>query len=113
MTPAAAPAPDAADRIFAALGDRTRRTMFRMVSEAPRSVSALAEAAGVTLTAVAQHLNVLEDCGLLTSRKVGRVRMCDLDRQGLDVLAAWIAENRRMWEQRFDALDAMLREDAE
>lgn len=98
------------DRIFAALGDGTRRAIFRMAAEGPRSVSALAQALGVTLTAVAQHLRVLQDCGLLHTRKEGRVRMCELDRKGLDVLADWVAFNRQLWDARFDALDAMLRE---
>jgi DNA-binding transcriptional ArsR family regulator len=101
---------DHVDRIFAALGDGTRRAIFRMVGEGPRSVSALAQALGVSLTAVTQHLRVLQDCGLLHTRKEGRVRTCEVDRQGLDVLDEWIAFNRRMWDTRFDALDAVLRE---
>lgn len=100
-----------ADRIFAALGDGTRRAIFRMVAQGPRSVSTLAQALGVSLTAVTQHLRVLQGCGLLHTRKEGRVRMCEVDRAGLDVLDEWIALNRRMWDARFDALDAMLREE--
>jgi DNA-binding transcriptional ArsR family regulator len=104
--------PHDVDRIFAALGDGTRRAIFRMVADGPRSVSTLAQALGVTLTAVAQHLRVLQDCGLLHTRKEGRVRICEMDRKGLDVLADWVALNRQLWDRRFDALDAMLREDA-
>lgn len=100
------------DRIFAALGDGTRRALFRLVSAGPQSVSSLAEALGVTLTAVTQHLRVLEGCGLLQTRKIGRVRMCEMDGKGLEVLADWVALNRQLWQQRFDALDAMLRDDA-
>lgn len=99
-----------AEPIFAALGDGTRRAIFRMVAGGPRSVSALAEALGITLTAVAQHLRVLEGCGLLSTRKLGRVRMCEIDGRGLAVLADWVALHRGIWEARFDALDAMLRE---
>ncbi len=104
-------APAAADEIFSALGDATRRAIFRLVTAGPQSVSALAGALGVTLTAVGQHLTILESCGLLRTRKQGRVRICEMERAGLDVLAEWVALNRQMWEQRFDALDAMLRED--
>jgi DNA-binding transcriptional ArsR family regulator len=100
-----------ADPIFVALGDGTRRAIFRLVAGGARSVSALAQALGITLTAVAQHLRVLESCGLLCTRKVGRVRVCELDGQGLAVLADWVALHRGIWEARFDALDAMLRED--
>jgi DNA-binding transcriptional ArsR family regulator len=101
-----------ADRIFAALGDRTRRTIFRMVTDGPQTVSALADALGVTLTAVSQHLGVLQECGLLRTRKVGRTRLCEMDHQGIDVLADWVAFNRSLWEQRFDALGALLSENA-
>jgi DNA-binding transcriptional ArsR family regulator len=101
------------DQLFAALGDATRREIFRMVSEGPQSVSVLARALDVTLTAVTQHLRVLESCGLLRTRKVGRVRICEMDHKGLDVLAVWLTFNRHLWERRFDALDAMLLEDAQ
>lgn len=104
---------DAADQVFAALGDATRRAIVRLVAEGPQSVSSLAAALEVTLTAISQHLRILQTCGLLQTRKVGRVRMCELDDQGLEVLAHWVAFNRRMWEQRFDALDAMLKEKAD
>ena len=104
---------DAADQVFAALGDATRRAIVKLVAQGPQSVSALAAALNVTLTAISQHLRVLQTCGILQTRKVGRVRMCELDDHGLDVLADWVAVNRRMWEQRFDALDGMLHENAD
>ena len=102
---------DDADRIFAALGDGTRRAIYKMVAEGPRTVSTLAQALGVSLTAVAQHLRVLQECGLVRTRKDGRSRVCEMDSQGLDVLAAWVRLNRQLWNDRFDALDAILRED--
>lgn len=102
---------DDADRIFAALGDGTRRAIYKMVAEGPRTVSTLAQALGVSLTAVTQHLRVLQACGLVRTRKDGRSRVCEMDSQGLDVLAAWVRLNRQLWNDRFDALDAILRED--
>jgi DNA-binding transcriptional ArsR family regulator len=104
---------DDADLVFAALGDATRRAIVKMVAQGPQSVSALAAALDVTLTAISQHLRVLQTCGLMRSSKIGRVRMCELDGRGLDLLANWVATNRRMWEQRLDALDAMLQEDGD
>jgi DNA-binding transcriptional ArsR family regulator len=103
---------DAADQVFTALGDGTRRAIVRLVAQGPQSVSALAEALDVTLTAVTQHLGLLQTCGLLRTHKAGRTRICELDRQGLDIVARWVAYNRDMWEQRFDALGAILKEDA-
>ncbi|MUI10936.1 metalloregulator ArsR/SmtB family transcription factor [Massilia dura] len=105
--------PGVADEVLAALGDATRRAIVRLVTDGPQTVSSLAAALDVTLTAIIQHLRVLQACGLLQTRKVGRVRICELDHRGLDVLASWVAYNRRMWEQRFDSLGAMLQEDAE
>jgi len=105
--------PDAADKVFAALGDGTRRAIVRMVTHGPQSVSSLARALNVTLTAIAQHLRVLQACGLLQTRKVGRVRICELDCRGLDVLADWVAFNRQIWGHRFDALGVMLQEDVD
>jgi len=110
MTAASLREPDGADSIFAALGDATRRSILKMVLQGPQSVSVLAGAIDVTLTAVSQHLRIMESCGLVRTRKVGRVRMCEADRRGLDVLADWVGINRRMWEHRFDRLDAVLRE---
>ena len=101
---------DAADQVFAALGDATRRAIVNMVAQGPQSVSALAQAQDVTLTAISQHLHVLQTCGLMRTRKIGRVRMCEIDGRGFDVLANWVATNRRMWEQRLDALGTMLQE---
>ena len=113
MEPILAMQTDAADRVFAALGDSTRRAIVKLVAQGPQSVSSLAAALNVTLTAISQHLRILQTCGLLQTRKVGRVRMCELDSYGLDVLAHWTAVNRRMWESRFDALDAMLNDSDE
>jgi DNA-binding transcriptional ArsR family regulator len=102
---------DAADQVFAALGDATRRAIVKLVAQGPQSVSSLAAALDVTLTAITQHLRILQSCGMLQTRKVGRVRMCELDGRGLEILGQWVALNRQMWEQRFDALGAMLQED--
>lgn len=110
MTAASLLEPGEADSIFAALGDATRRAILKMVLQGPQSVSVLAGAIDVTLTAISQHLRIMESCGLVRTRKVGRVRMCEADRRGLDVLADWVSINRRMWDERFDRLDAMLRE---
>ena len=96
------------DRLFHALGDPTRRAMLRRLSEGPASVSRLAEPLGVTLTAVAQHLLVLEECGLARTEKVGRVRTCSIDPTGFNALEAWIAQHRSLWERRLDALGEFL-----
>src|SRR3974390_3452372 len=74
------------DRLFHALGDPTRRAMLDRLSAGPLSVSALAAPLGITLTAVAQHLQILEECGLAQTEKVGRVRTCRIGTAGFDAL---------------------------
>lgn len=96
------------DRVFHALGDRTRRAMLDRLSQGPVSVSQLAEPLSITLTAVGQHLEILEACGLAVTEKVGRVRTCRIASSGLDALEQWIREHRTEWEQRADLLGKLL-----
>ena len=98
-------------RVFYALGDPTRRAIVDRLSLAPASVSRLAEPLEITVTAVAQHLAVLEACGLVKTQKVGRVRTCRIESAGFDALQGWIADHRTMWERRLDALGDVLGED--
>jgi DNA-binding transcriptional ArsR family regulator len=101
------------DRLFHALGDPTRRAMLDRLSQGPQSVSALAAPLGVTLTAVAQHLQILEECGLAHTEKLGRVRTCRIESAGFDALEQWIRNHRTVWERRLDRLGALLAEEDE
>lgn len=92
------------DVLFHALGDPTRRAIVERLSERPHTVSALAEPLGVTLTAVAQHLQVLEAAGLVRTEKLGRVRTAQIDYAGLDRLERWTRARRPVWDERLDAL---------
>jgi len=98
------------DRIFRALGDPTRRAMMEKLSGGPITVSRLAEPFGITLAAVVQHIQVLEECGLVQSEKHGRVRTCRIEPGGLQAAAQWIADRRSFWEVRLDQLDELLAE---
>jgi DNA-binding transcriptional ArsR family regulator len=98
------------DRIFHALGDPTRRAMMEKLSQGPMSVSRLAEPFAMTLAAAVQHLQVLEECGLIETEKVGRVRSCRIDPAGLDAMAQWIRDRRSIWERRLDRLGDLLGE---
>ena len=99
------------DRLFHALGDPTRRRMVEMMSRQPCSVSRLAEPLRITLAAVVQHLQVLEESGLVHTEKVGRVRTCSIQPDGLSAVEQWVAERRSLWEKRFDRLGDLLDED--
>jgi len=98
------------DLTFQALADPTRRAMVERLSRGPASVSMLAKPLSMTLSAVVQHLAILEASGLVTSEKVGRVRTCRVEPRALDSAERWISERRASWERRFDRLDALLAE---
>jgi DNA-binding transcriptional ArsR family regulator len=98
------------DRIFHALGDPTRRALVERISEGPISVSRLAEPMEMTLAAVVQHLQVLEECGLVKTEKTGRVRTCRIEPKGLSTAGQWIADRRSVWERRLDRLGDLLTE---
>jgi DNA-binding transcriptional ArsR family regulator len=96
--------------VFHALGDPTRRAITEKLSEGPISVSRLAEPLAMTLAAVVQHLQVLEECGLVRTEKLGRVRTCQIDPTGLDVVEQWVKDRRSVWEHRLDRLGDFLAE---
>ena len=98
------------DRVFHALGDATRRTIVEKLSEGPISVSRLAEPLNMTLAAVVQHLQILEESGLIHTEKLGRVRTCAIEPGGLSVAEKWIEDRRTLWERRLDRLGDLLAE---
>lgn len=91
-------------QILQALGDPTRRRIVEALGQGPLSVSVLAKPFDMSLTAIGQHLHVLEQCGLVRTQKIGRVRTCQLEMAGLDVLAGWIDARRPEWHRRIDRL---------
>jgi DNA-binding transcriptional ArsR family regulator len=98
------------DRVFQALGDPTRRAIMEKLSEGPVSVSRLAEPFGITLAAVVQHVQVLEESRLVQTEKLGRVRTCRIEPAGLQVAAQWISDRRSHWERKLDRLADFLAE---
>jgi DNA-binding transcriptional ArsR family regulator len=99
------------NRVFHALGDPTRRAILDRLTAGPVSVSKLAEPLGITVTAVAQHLQVLEESGLAQTEKTGRVRTCRIEPSGFDALERWIADHRTRWEKKLDRLGQFLIEE--
>lgn len=98
------------DLSFAALSDATRRGVIDQLARADASITALAEKFGMTLTGMKKHVQVLERAGLVATEKVGRVRTCRLGQGGLEIEAQWIEAHRKLFEARFDALDAIINE---
>jgi DNA-binding transcriptional ArsR family regulator len=98
------------DASFAALSDATRRGVLEQLGRADASITELAEKFHMTLTGMKKHVGVLEQAGLVTTEKVGRVRTCKLGQLGLEEEAAWIERYRQLWDARFDALGKIVEE---
>jgi DNA-binding transcriptional ArsR family regulator len=96
------------DASFAALSDATRRGVLEQLGSADASITELAEKFHMTLTGMKKHVGVLEQAGLVTTEKIGRVRTCRLGLLRLEEEAAWIEARRQIWNVRFDALDEVV-----
>jgi DNA-binding transcriptional ArsR family regulator len=101
---------DRLDATFTALADPTRRAMVARLARADATVNELAAPFDMTLPAISKHLKVLERCGLISRTRQAQFRPCHLEREALDSALDWIEQNRRIWIQRFDKLDAHLRD---
>ena len=98
------------DASFAALSDATRRGVLEQLGRTDASITELAEKFHMTLTGMKKHIGILEQAGLVTTKKVGRVRTCKLGLRGLEEEAAWIERHRQFWAARFDELDKLVEE---
>jgi DNA-binding transcriptional ArsR family regulator len=98
------------DASFAALSDATRRGVLEQLGRRDASITDLAEKFHMTLTGMKKHVGVLEQAGLVTTEKVGRVRTCKLGAGRLEQETAWIERYRQLWDSRFDELDKVVME---
>lgn len=105
-------APDDLDALFRALADRTRRAMLDELAAAPRSVGELAAPHAMSLAAASKHIQMLERAGLIERTVEGRTHRCRLVAHPLHAGAEWLRHYERFWNQRLDALDALLRSPA-
>ena len=98
----------AVDDVLHALADPTRRRIVERLGNGPATVTQLAAPLPMTLAAVVQHLQVLERSGVVTTKKVGRVRTCELDVQKLETVGDWVSARKQAWERRLDNLGKFL-----
>jgi DNA-binding transcriptional ArsR family regulator len=98
------------DASFAALSDATRRGVLEQLGRSDASITTLAEKFDMTLTGMKKHVGVLEQAGLVTTEKVGRVRTCKLGPRRLEEETAWLERYRQLWDSRFDELDTVVEE---
>ena len=103
-----APRSVALDRMFRALADPSRRDIVTRLAQRPASISELARRYPMSMSAVLQHLKLLEESGLVRSEKVGRVRTCRLDPRSLDAVDRWVTDHRARLQRRLDRLEAYL-----
>jgi DNA-binding transcriptional ArsR family regulator len=96
------------DGSFGALSDATRRGVLEQLGRADASITDLADKFHLTLTGMKKHVHVLEDAGLVTTEKVGRVRTCKLGPRRLEEESAWLERYRLLWDARFDELDKVV-----
>jgi DNA-binding transcriptional ArsR family regulator len=98
------------DASFAAISDATRRGVLEQLGRSDASITDLAEKFQMTLAGMMKHVGVLEQAGLVTTEKVGRVRTCKLGALRLDEETAWLERHRQLWDSRFDELDKVVEE---
>lgn len=98
------------DASFAALSDPTRRGILERLGRSDASITELAGTFRMTLTGMKKHIGILEQTGLVTTEKAGRVRTCKLGPRPLEEVTAWIEQYRQLWHARFDALDKIVEE---
>lgn len=101
------------DGVFVALADPTRRAVIQRLSRGPTSVSDLAREFPMTLPSFMKHVRTLETNGLIRTAKSGRVRTCVLDRRRLSLVEDWLAQQRRIWEERTDRLEQFVTDTTE
>ena len=97
------------DAFFHAMADPTRRAVVERLMRGPASVSDLAAPHGIALPSFLKHLKVLEASGLVRSEKTGRIRTCHIEAEPIAAAEDWLARQRRVWDQRLDRLDALVR----
>ena len=94
--------------LFHALADPTRRSILTRLAEGPGRVTELADPTGLRLPTVMRHLSVLQEAGLISTSKDGRIRTCAIVPEALEPMRTWLDEQRALWESRLDRLDAFV-----
>lgn len=96
------------DQIFQALSDGTRRAVLARLGSGPASIGDLAKPFDMALPSFMKHIRLLEDCGFVTTRKQGRVRICRIDTAQFAAVEGWLAAQRAVWEARTDRLEQLV-----
>ncbi|AYL95557.1 ArsR/SmtB family transcription factor [Mucilaginibacter celer] len=96
--------------VFQAIADPTRRDIINLIAVKPMNLNAIADNFDVSRPAISQHIKILMECGLINIKKQGRERYCEPRLKQLSEVAQWVERYRKLWEEKFDALDNLLEE---
>jgi DNA-binding transcriptional ArsR family regulator len=96
--------------VFQAIADPTRREIINLIAYKPLNLNSIAENFDVSRPAISQHIKILTECGLIMIKKQGRERYCEAKLQQLNEVSDWIEQYRKLWEERFDSLDDLLKQ---
>ena len=96
--------------VFQAIADPTRRMIIRKLSEGPLNIARIGEDFGVSRQAIAKHIKILNECGMIKMSQKGREQVCEARLEQLDEVTDWVTESRKLWKQRFEKLDDFLKE---
>jgi len=94
--------------VFQAIADPTRRMIIQKLSQGPRNLAGIIEDFDVSRQAIAKHIKVLKECGMLSVTQKGREQICEARLDALDEVANWVIESRKLWKQRFEKLEKFL-----
>lgn len=98
--------------VFQAIADPTRREIINILAGQPMNLNAVAEQFDISRPAISKHIKILTECGLITIRQQGRERYCEAQLQQLNAVSAWVEQYRVFWNNKLDALERFLEEDA-
>ena len=94
--------------VFQAIADPTRRQIIRKLSRGPLNIAEIGEDFGISRQAIAKHIKVLNECGMLNITQKGREQLCEARLNQLDEVIDWVTDSRKLWKQRFRKLDKFL-----
>ncbi|MES2453919.1 MAG: metalloregulator ArsR/SmtB family transcription factor [Bacteroidota bacterium] len=94
--------------VFQAIADPTRRMIIQKLSQGPLNIAQIGEDFGVSRQAIAKHIKILNECGIISMSQKGREQVCEARLEHLDAVTDWVTESRKLWNQRFDKLDNFL-----
>ena len=96
--------------VFQAIADPTRRMIISKLAQGPLNITQIGEDFGMSKQAIAKHIKILNECGIISMSQKGREQICEAQLGSLNEVTNWVTESRKLWNQRFEKLDKFLNE---